>query len=41
MDRRIWQATVHGVARVGHNLGFNYYHLQLVFIMLQFITTIV
>ena len=21
MDRGVWQATVHGVARVGHNLG--------------------
>ena len=21
MDRRAWQATVHGVARVGHDLG--------------------
>ena len=21
MDRRAWQATVHGVARVGHNLA--------------------
>ena len=25
MDRAAWQATVHGVTRVGHNLATNHY----------------
>ena len=25
MDRRAWQATVHGIARVGHNLALSFF----------------
>ena len=29
MDRGAWKATVHGVARVGHDLVINHHHLNI------------